>query len=107
MGNFSFILFNQILVKNYTKFSFFLSFKYFFVFRIIEKNGGRAPLTYHQFQTVIAQLDPPQQAESPVSVRLIANAFTPISEDHDETYGVPTLEELGKSKIILQSRISC
>nr|XP_018916708.1 PREDICTED: cryptochrome-1-like isoform X1 [Bemisia tabaci] len=65
--------------------------------KIIEKNGGRAPLTYHQFQTVIAQLDPPQQAESPVSVRLIANAFTPISEDHDETYGVPTLEELGFS----------
>lgn len=63
--------------------------------RIIEKNGGRAPFTYHQFQAVIASLESPPPAEPTITMETVDNAKTPIDEDHDEKYGVPTLEELG------------
>lgn len=63
--------------------------------RIIEKNGGRAPLTYHQFQAIIASMDAPPQPEPAITLDTIANATTPQCEDHDDKYGVPTLEELG------------
>lgn len=62
---------------------------------ILDRNGGKAPLTYHQFLAIIAQMGPPPE---PVSSTLTNNGntiYTPISEDHDEKYGVPTLEELG------------
>ncbi|XP_077295191.1 cryptochrome-1-like [Arctopsyche grandis] len=62
---------------------------------IIEKNGGRAPLTYHQFQTVIADMEPPSNSEATITQRTIGRARTPLNDDHDEIYGVPTLEELG------------
>uniref|UniRef100_A0A224XLC4 Putative deoxyribodipyrimidine photolyase/cryptochrome n=1 Tax=Panstrongylus lignarius TaxID=156445 RepID=A0A224XLC4_9HEMI len=62
---------------------------------IIEKNGGKAPLTYHQFQSIVSSLDPPPPPEPPVCAATVGSAVTIISEDHDEKYGVPTLEELG------------
>lgn len=62
---------------------------------IIDRNGGRAPLTYHQFLAVIACMDPPPSAEPPVTAKTLNGAVTPIAEDHDDKYGVPTLEELG------------
>lgn len=66
-----------------------------FYLRIIEKNCGRAPFTYHQFQAIIASLESPPPAEPTITVETGSNANTPIDEDHDEKYGVPTLEELG------------
>jgi len=62
---------------------------------IIEKNGGKAPLTYHQFQTVVASMGSPPPAEPAITQKYINGACTPIGEDHDDKYGVPTLEELG------------
>lgn len=62
---------------------------------IIERNGGRAPLTYHQFQTVVAGLDSPPLPDPPVTAATVGDAISPISDNHDEKYGVPTLEELG------------
>lgn len=62
---------------------------------IIEKNGGKAPLTYHQFQTVVASMETPPPAEPTINQHFLYGAYTPIGEDHDEKYGVPTLEELG------------
>lgn len=63
--------------------------------KIIDKNGGKAPLTYHQFQAVIASMGSPPRAEPTVTQNFLNGASTPIGEDHDEKYGVPTLEELG------------
>lgn len=63
--------------------------------QIIDRNGGRAPLTYHQFLAVIACMDAPAQAELPVTAKTLNGAHTPITDDHDDKYGVPTLEELG------------
>ncbi|CAH1982961.1 unnamed protein product [Acanthoscelides obtectus] len=62
---------------------------------IIDRNGGQAPLTYHQFLNVVARIGPPPQPELPVNAGTLEGAFTPINEDHDDKYGVPTLEELG------------
>ncbi|OWR50781.1 cryptochrome 2 [Danaus plexippus plexippus] len=62
---------------------------------IIEKNGGKAPLTYHQFQALIASMPPPPSAEPTISLETLNRAVTPISDNHDERFGVPTLEELG------------
>uniref|UniRef100_A0A1B6D995 Photolyase/cryptochrome alpha/beta domain-containing protein n=1 Tax=Clastoptera arizonana TaxID=38151 RepID=A0A1B6D995_9HEMI len=62
---------------------------------IVERNGGRPPLTYHQFQRVVSSMEPPPQAKQTVDVDIVKHAHTPISDDHDEIYGVPTLEELG------------
>jgi hypothetical protein len=37
----------------------------------------------------------PPQAEPTISHKFIDSTCTPIAEDHDDKYGVPTLEELG------------
>lgn len=65
------------------------------VFSIIERNGGKAPLTYHQFQALIASMPPPPPAEAAISARMLNGAITPLTDDHDDRFGVPTLEELG------------
>ncbi|KAL0850167.1 hypothetical protein ABMA28_012041 [Loxostege sticticalis] len=63
--------------------------------KIIERNGGKAPLTYHQFQALIASMPPPPPAEPAISAQTLNGATTPVSDDHDDRFGVPTLEELG------------
>ncbi|KAF2881718.1 hypothetical protein ILUMI_24453 [Ignelater luminosus] len=67
----------------------------YYLQHIIDRNGGKAPLTYQQFQTIIASMDPPPKAESPVTAKTLNGTVTPLTEDHDDKYGVPTLEELG------------
>lgn len=63
--------------------------------RIIECNGGIAPLTYHQFQALISSMPAPPPAEPAVSAESLRGATTPVDDNHDERFGVPTLEELG------------
>ncbi|XP_072936024.1 cryptochrome-1-like isoform X2 [Epargyreus clarus] len=63
--------------------------------KIIERNGGKAPLTYHQFQALIASMPPPPAAEETITTQVLNGATTPIGDDHDDRFGVPTLEELG------------
>lgn len=67
----------------------------FFFFRIININGGKAPLTYHLFQKLLECIDPPESAVPRIDEEFLGDAVTPIDYDHDEIYGVPTLEELG------------
>lgn len=64
--------------------------------RIIELNGGQPPLTYKRFQTLISRLDPPEMPVETLSDTLMGLCVTPVSEDHGDKYGVPSLEELGK-----------
>ncbi|XP_014255348.1 cryptochrome-1-like isoform X2 [Cimex lectularius] len=63
--------------------------------KIIEKNGGKAPLTYRQFQSIISSLEAPPHPEPTVTLSWIGSATSLLSDDHDEKYGIPTLEELG------------
>ncbi|XP_046393096.1 cryptochrome-1-like isoform X1 [Ischnura elegans] len=62
---------------------------------IISKNAGKPPLTYHQFQKVVASMDRPECAAPPITAPFVGSAYTPVLDDHDDKYGVPTLEELG------------
>lgn len=63
--------------------------------KIIKKNGDKTPLTYKQFQSILATMEPPPPPQPTITPELLKNSSTPISEDHDEKYGVLTLEELG------------
>ncbi|XP_068603734.1 cryptochrome-1-like isoform X1 [Brachionichthys hirsutus] len=63
--------------------------------RIIELNGGQPPLTYKRFQTLISRLDPPEMPVEVLSDSLMGRCVTPVSDDHGDKYGVPSLEELG------------
>lgn len=63
--------------------------------KIIELNAGRAPMTYNRFQAIIASMGPPAASEPPITGDILGQCYTPINEDHEEKYGVPTLEELG------------
>lgn len=42
-------------------------------------------------------MDAPSAAEGGITQKNIGIATTPLTDDHDEKYGVPTLEELGIS----------
>ncbi|KAK8789228.1 hypothetical protein V5799_020989 [Amblyomma americanum] len=60
--------------------------------RILERHGGKAPLTYRQFQGVLVAMEPPPQPVlAPESL-----PRAPIDDDHDERFAVPTLAELGE-----------
>lgn len=67
-----------------------------YVCRIVARNNEKVPLTYHRFQDVISSLGPPPEALDGIDNRLLEYAYTPLSDDHDEQFGVPTLEELGE-----------
>lgn len=64
--------------------------------RIIEANGNRTPLTYNQFQCIIESMDSPPVAEMEIPAELLEHATTPLTDDHDDRFGVPTLDELGR-----------
>ncbi|XP_036390047.1 cryptochrome-1-like [Megalops cyprinoides] len=63
--------------------------------RVIELNGGQPPLTYKRFQTLISRMEPPELPVEPLSEAVMGRCITPVSDDHAEKYGVPSLEELG------------
>ena len=65
--------------------------------RVIARAGGRSPLTYKQFQTVLLSIPPPPAPLHALSHSVIGDSVTPVGDDHADRYGVPTLEELGTS----------
>ncbi|GFT83862.1 cryptochrome-1 [Nephila pilipes] len=63
--------------------------------KIVQKNGNKSPLTYKQFQNILASMEPPPAPQPRITLEDMGSCYTPLSEDHDDKYGVPTLEELG------------
>ncbi|CAH3021121.1 unnamed protein product [Porites evermanni] len=63
--------------------------------RIISKNGGTAPLTYKKFLAIVRSQGPPENPYPTLDVHLFGGCSTPVSEDHEEKFGVPSLRELG------------
>lgn len=41
-------------------------------------------------------MDPPPVAEMEISPQLLQRAKTPLTDDHEDKFGVPTLDELGR-----------
>lgn len=64
--------------------------------RIIELNGGQSPLTYKRFQTLISRMEPVEGPAESITAEVMGKCSTPLSDDHDDKYGVPSLEELGE-----------
>lgn len=63
--------------------------------RIIELNGGQSPLTYKRFQSLISCMEAVETPAEPITAEVMAKCATPVSDDHDDKFGVPSLEELG------------
>ncbi len=66
-----------------------------FNYRVIEANDGKAPATYRQFINIISSMKPPATPVPNVCSKVKNYGITPIAEDHDDHWGVPTLAELG------------
>lgn len=64
--------------------------------RIIELNGQKPPLTYKRFQALISRMELPKKPVVAVSSQQMESCRAEIQENHDDTYGVPSLEELGE-----------
>lgn len=45
-------------------------------------------------------MDPPPVAEMEIPSELLQLATTPLTEDHEDRFGVPTLDELGKKHCV-------
>nr|XP_020469336.1 cryptochrome-1-like isoform X1 [Monopterus albus] len=63
--------------------------------KIIELNGGQSPLTYKRFQSLISCMDAVEVPAESITAEIMGKCTTPLSEDHDDKFGVPSLEELG------------
>ncbi|CAL8242461.1 unnamed protein product [Merluccius merluccius] len=63
--------------------------------KIIELNGGQSPLTYKRFQTLISRMEPVEVPAESITAEVMWKCTTPLSDDHDDKFGVPSLEELG------------
>uniref|UniRef100_A0A0L8IG34 Photolyase/cryptochrome alpha/beta domain-containing protein n=1 Tax=Octopus bimaculoides TaxID=37653 RepID=A0A0L8IG34_OCTBM len=63
--------------------------------KILDLNGGRPPLTYNKFQKILENMKMPPKPLDIITASDWGNCQTPLSSDHDDKYGVPTLEDLG------------
>ncbi|XP_044536012.1 cryptochrome-2 [Gracilinanus agilis] len=63
--------------------------------RIIELNGQKPPLTYKRFQAIISRMELPRKPVNSVTSQQMQRCQAEIQENHDDAYGVPSLEELG------------
>ncbi len=70
--------------------------------RIIDVNQGQAPVTYRQFHSVLSHMEPPSQPAGTINSEFLERhcpkGASPIDDDHDDKFGIPTLEELGEYK---------
>lgn len=73
--------------------------------RIIELNGGQSPLTYKRFQTLISRMEAVEIPAETITADVMGSCTTPVSDDHDEKFGVPSLEELGQFAIFQKIKL--
>lgn len=71
--------------------------------RIIELNGGQSPLTYKRFQAIISRMDAVEIPAETITSEILSKCNMPVGDDHDERFGVPSLEELGKMYLFIYS----
>lgn len=58
-------------------------------------NNHSPPLTFKRFQAIVNRLELPRKPLPTITQEQMARCRTQISDNHDERYGVPSLEELG------------
>ena len=65
---------------------------------LLMSTEGRAPQLFDEFKELASQLGRPQMPAPKVTKQLLGSCMTPVGRDHNQQYGVPTLEELGFQK---------
>uniref|UniRef100_A0A673CB18 Cryptochrome-2-like n=1 Tax=Sphaeramia orbicularis TaxID=375764 RepID=A0A673CB18_9TELE len=63
--------------------------------RIIEMNNNSPPLTFKRFQTIVSRLELPRRPLAPITRQQMDKCCSKISDNHDQLYNIPSLEELG------------
>ncbi|XP_036820398.1 cryptochrome-2-like isoform X1 [Oncorhynchus mykiss] len=63
--------------------------------RITEMNNDMPPLTFKCFQAIVHRLELPKKPLPTVTRQQMDCCQTGIAANHDERYGVPSLDELG------------
>ncbi|XP_077372469.1 cryptochrome-2 [Festucalex cinctus] len=63
--------------------------------RIIEMNNNSPPLTFKRFQTIVSRLELPRRPLPPINQKQMDKCHTKITDNHDQLYSIPSLEELG------------
>lgn len=65
---------------------------------LLMSTEGRVPQLFDEFMELASQLGRPQIPTPRVNRQLFGSCVTPVGRDHDQQYGVPTLEEMGFQK---------
>jgi len=65
---------------------------------LLMSTEGRAPQLFDEFKELASQLGRPQMPAPKVTRQLLGSCMTPVGRDHNQQYGIPTLEELGFQK---------
>ncbi|XP_061678938.1 cryptochrome-2 isoform X2 [Syngnathoides biaculeatus] len=63
--------------------------------RIIEMNNNSPPLTFKRFQTIVSRLELPRRPLPSINQKQMDKCHTKITDNHDQLYSIPSLEELG------------
>lgn len=66
--------------------------------RIVEMNNNSPPLTFKRFQTIVSRLELPRRPLPSVTQQQMDKCGTPVADNHDQLYSIPSLEELGTEK---------
>lgn len=65
------------------------------VSRIVEANNSSPPLTFKRFQSIVSRLELPRRPLPSVTRQQVDRWGTPVAQDHEQLYSIPSLEELG------------
>lgn len=65
---------------------------------LFRSTGGKTPLLIDAFKELVLQHGRPEMPVKRVDRKLFGSCVTPVGRDHNQLYGVPTLEELGFHK---------
>ena len=63
--------------------------------KILEYNGGTAPTQLKLFESIVRKLGAPSKPVQAVTRGCFSSCVTPVCGNHDDVYGLPTLQELG------------
>jgi len=63
--------------------------------KILKFNDGTAPTQLKTFESIVRKVGAPPKPVQAVTRRCFSSCVTPVSGNHDDVYGLPTLQELG------------
>lgn len=65
---------------------------------LFRSTRGKVPLLFDEFKEVILQQGRPEMPVPRVDSKLFGPCVTPVGRDHDQQYGVPTLDDMSFGK---------